>query len=61
MIKRIKYELELGDIKKRQRVLLDRYYQDKIDVAAFWAWFIENYPDSQRIVRSSKFTFDEFM
>ena len=32
--------------KRRQRML-----QDKIDVTAFLIWFVENYPDSVRVMR----------
>lgn len=34
--------------KKRQKLL-----NDKIDVSAFFTWFVENYPDSERIMRES--------
>ena len=39
-----------GDIyQKRRRKMLD----DKIDVTAFLTWFIENYPDSRRIIKEN--------
>ena len=33
---------------KRQKML-----KDKIDVSAFFTWFIENYPDSKRIIKEN--------
>lgn len=39
-----------------KEVFQKRRYQmleDKIDVTAFFVWFIENYPDSQRIMRDN--------
>jgi uncharacterized protein len=32
--------------KRRQKML-----KDKIDVTAFYVWFIENYPESERVMR----------
>lgn len=34
--------------------------KDKIDVTAFWVWFIDNYPESIRKVREMAFNFSEF-
>lgn len=40
---------ELNDFKKRRNTLLN----DKIDVTAFFVWFIENYPESVKIMKEN--------
>lgn len=40
---------------RRQRML-----KDKIDVTAFWLWFIEKYPESKHLVRAECFNYDQF-
>jgi hypothetical protein len=61
MLYRIKKFLELPNLKEEWKKRRERLLHDKIDVTSFWVWFIENYPDSKRIVRSPKFSFDSFM
>ncbi len=60
MLYRIKEFLETPDLKdewqKRRMILL----QDKIDVTSFWVWFVENYPESVKEVKSPGFSFDKF-
>lgn len=49
-IERLLKQPDLKDewIKKR-----DRFLQEKIDVSAFFTWFIENYPNSKRIMQEN--------
>jgi len=34
--------------------------EDKIDVTAFWIWFIDNYPESVKEVKAKDFDFGRF-
>lgn len=45
-----------NEFQQRRKKLL----QDKIDVTAFFTWFIENYPQSKREVASENFSFDKY-
>ena len=47
--------LKLDWGRKRQRMI-----DDKIDVTAFWAWFIDNYPESKNLVKTADFNYDQF-
>lgn len=60
MIRRIEIELERGGIKERYRTHLKYLYEDKIDVAAFWAWFIDNYPASKIETKKGGFDYGAF-
>lgn len=60
MIRRIVIELELGNIKERYRTHLKLFHEDKIDVAAFWAWFIDNYPTSRIETKKGGFDYGAF-
>lgn len=53
MLDKLRELLEIKELKtlwqqKRQKML-----SDKIDVTAFWLWFIENYPDSQNKIENT--------
>ena len=43
--------LQQLDIKREWREKRERMLEDKIDVTAFMVWFIENFPDSARIMK----------
>jgi hypothetical protein len=43
--------LKLPNLKEIWRLKQKRMLEDKIDVSAFMAWFIENLPESARIMR----------
>lgn len=45
-----------NEFQQRRKKLL----QDKIDVTAFFTWFIENYPQSKREIASENFSFDKY-
>lgn len=48
------------DIKNEYRERAQKILQDKIDVTSFLVWFIENYPESVKEVKSPEFSFDRF-
>ena len=48
------------DIKNEYRERAQKMLEDKIDVTSFLIWFIENYPESVKEVKSSEFSFDIF-
>jgi len=43
--------LQTPGLKENMILKKERYLKDKIDVTAFIAWFIENYPESYRIMK----------
>ncbi len=45
--------LSLPDLEKEFATKRQKMLQDKIDVTAFMVWFIENYPESGRIMREN--------
>ena len=45
--------LMTNDLKNRWQVKIRNMYKDKIDVASFFTWLIENYPNSLRIIREN--------
>jgi len=50
-LKIVKKLLNDSDTKEAWRIKQKKLLQDKIDVTAFMVWFIENYPDSARIMK----------
>jgi predicted glycosyltransferase len=49
--------LDLREVWQQKRAVM---LQDKIDVTAFWIWFMENYPSSVQQVRNPGFEFSVF-
>ncbi len=45
--------LKQPDLKAEWMQKRETFLQDKIDVSAFFVWFIENYPDSLRMMREN--------
>lgn len=60
MMSRIKSLLDSGNYLKEFLAKRDKMLLEKIDVIAFWAWFIDNYPESKGISVSKGFDFNEF-
>ena len=60
MLYRINEFLETTDFKDEWQKRRMRLLQDKIDVTSFWVWFVENYPESVKEVKSPEFSFDRF-
>ena len=48
------------DIKNEYRERAQKMLENKIDVTSFMIWFVENYPESVKEVKSSEFSFDIF-
>ena len=53
LIDKIKELLNVKDIRQKWKEKLNRFIREKIDVTAFLAWFIENYPYSVKIMRET--------
>lgn len=51
--KHIQRILEDNNVKKEWLEKQKRFFEDKIDVTAFLVWFIENYPQSEDIMRKN--------
>lgn len=45
--------LKQPDLKDEWMRKREKFLQDKIDVTAFFTWFIENYPDSSRTIKEN--------
>ncbi len=50
---RIKSLVESPDTQKEWKEKRNHFLRDKIDVTAFFSWFIESYPDSFRIMKEN--------
>ncbi len=50
-IERVKLLLESDDTQEEWKRKRFRFLADKIDVSAFFTWFLENYPQSKSIIR----------
>lgn len=48
LLNKVKELLETPDLKSEWQKKRDVMLKDKIDVTAFWLWFIENYPQSKK-------------
>lgn len=60
MCEKIEELLEQENLKEAWNIRRQRMLSDKIDVTAFFTWFIENYPESKRIMRESPMYQDRF-
>jgi len=60
MIKTIEKVLDKSIDKKDWLARRDAMLFDKIDVTNFWAWFINNYPESVKLSKAKDFNFDIF-
>jgi predicted glycosyltransferase len=60
MIRKIESVLHTDDYKSLWKEKRAKMLQDKIDVTAFWVWFVENYPESVKEVKAKDFDFDRF-
>jgi uncharacterized protein len=45
--------LEMPDTRERFRKNRDRILKEKIDITAFLVWFVENYPESVKVMREN--------
>ena len=53
MIKKLSDFLTIPNIKEVWQEKRRKMLSEKIDVAAFWRWFIEHYPDSVKILKQN--------
>ena len=53
MLEKIKELLNTPNLKQEWQKRRQRMLKDKIDVTAFSVWFVENYPESARIMREN--------
>jgi hypothetical protein len=53
LLDKIKELINMPDIKNEWQRRRQKMLSDKIDVAAFMAWFIEHYPESARIMKEN--------
>ncbi len=60
MLHRIKEMLMQDNVKEVWRDRRNTLLRDKIDVTAFWVWFIDNYPESELIMSKGSIDFARF-
>ena len=53
MLTKINELLNRPDLKMEWIIRKERMLKDKIDVTAFWSWFVENYPQSGDILKEN--------
>jgi len=53
MLIKVKELLNMPDLKKEWQERRHVMLSDKIDVTAFWVWFVENYPESKKIMKGT--------
>ena len=45
--------LEEKDLTSQWKKKQERFFSEKVDVTAFWKWFVLNYPESKRILKEN--------
>ena len=60
MLEAIERVLQDTEAKAKWEIKRNRMLEDKIDVTAFWIWFIDNYPESLNEVKRKDFNFSRF-
>ena len=60
MLEAIERVLQDNETKAKWIIKRNRMLEDKIDVTAFWVWFIDNYPESVKEVKRRDFDFGRF-
>ncbi len=60
MLEAIERVLQDTEAKAKLRIKRNRMLEGKIDVTAFWVWFVENYPASVKEVKAKDFDFGRF-
>mgnify|MGYP001080757496 FL=1 len=53
MLEKIEHLLDNDSLKKQWKVKRQKLLSDKIDVSAFLVWFVENYPNSNQIIKDN--------
>lgn len=60
MLEAIKENAQISKVNSEWESRRQRMLEEKIDVTAFWLWFIENYPESKNLVKTADFNYDQF-
>jgi uncharacterized protein len=53
--------LETSDISLKWKIRCEKMISEKIDVTAFFVWFIENYPSSKKIMHQDQYYVNKFI
>jgi uncharacterized protein len=53
MLMKLRELIAIPNLKENWQEKLKKLLSEKIDVTAFWTWFIENYPESKRIMKEN--------
>lgn len=60
MLEALEIVLQDNETKAKWSIKRNRMLEDKIDVTAFWVWFIDNYPESVKEAKRRDFDFGRF-
>jgi uncharacterized protein len=60
LLEKMQELLAIPDLRSEWQNRRIKMLEDKIDVTSFWIWFIENYPDSKRIMQEDPKYADRF-
>ncbi|MDP3115415.1 MAG: DUF354 domain-containing protein [Candidatus Cloacimonadaceae bacterium] len=60
MLYKIEELIKTANYKETWQLKRQRLLENKIDVTAFWAWIIDNYPDSLEEIKKPNFDFGRF-
>lgn len=61
LLRRIDEVLDQKDIKEEWQARREKMLSEKIDLTSFLCWFVENYPESLKKVKTEKFNYNEFL
>ena len=53
MFAKVKSLLSMSDLKAEWHIKKDKMLADKIEVTSFWCWFVQNYPESEMILKQN--------
>ena len=53
MLEKIKELISIPDLKIEWKIRKENMLKEKVDVTAFWVWFIENYPESASVLKEN--------
>ena len=60
MVLKLQEMLSNKNLKKEWQIKRTKMLSEKIDVTAFWTWFIDNYPESKKVALSSSEHYNRF-
>jgi hypothetical protein len=53
MFAKVKSLLLIPDLKTAWQIKKNKMLADKIDVTSFWCWLVQNYPESEMILKQN--------